>query len=69
MFGPQSVTDIDILDHGSSGDIGFWTGIQRATVEPVAMTLRISAVFRCQEGEWRMVHRHASMAMDEGKPS
>jgi ketosteroid isomerase-like protein len=68
MFGPQSVTELEIHDYGASGDFGFWAGLQRATVaikgraEPASMTLRVSEVFHRQEGEWRMVHRHASVA-------
>lgn len=68
MFGPESVTELEIHDYDASGDFGFWAGLQRATVaikgraEPADMTLRVSEVFHRQEGEWRMVHRHASVA-------
>jgi ketosteroid isomerase-like protein len=31
------------------------------------MTLRVSEVFRRKEGEWRMVHRHASVAKEADK--
>jgi ketosteroid isomerase-like protein len=73
MFGPESVTEIEIHDYGSSGDVGFWAGLQRATLaikgraEPAEMTLRVSEVFRRKEGEWRMVHRHASVAKEADK--
>ena len=30
----------------------------------VPMRLRVTEVFRLTNGEWRMVHRHASMAKD-----
>lgn len=72
-FGRESVTELEIHDYGSSGDMGFWAGIQRATlaikgrVEPVAMTLRISEVFLRKDDAWRMVHRHASIAKDHGQ--
>lgn len=67
-FNEGGATELDIRDQGASGDIGFWSGFQRARVllkdkdKPVDMVLRITEIFRRQDGEWRMVHRHASMA-------
>lgn len=55
----------DILHSGSSGDLGYWTGIQRSTVvprdqpEPVEMTLRVTELFRQVDGQWKLFHRHA----------
>ncbi|MGE0008006.1 MAG: nuclear transport factor 2 family protein [Parvibaculaceae bacterium] len=67
-FGPESITELEIHDYGSCGEMGFWAGLQRATVamkgraEPVSMTLRVSEVFLWKDEAWRMVHRHASVA-------
>jgi ketosteroid isomerase-like protein len=58
------------VQSGSSGGLGFWSGLQHATVrmagkkEPVHMKLRVTEVFRIEHGEWRLVHRHADMAKD-----
>jgi ketosteroid isomerase-like protein len=66
-FDKGSSGDFEILQSGSSGDMGFWTGIQHAKVmmkgkaEPVAMQLRTTEVFRRETGEWKLVHRHADM--------
>jgi ketosteroid isomerase-like protein len=65
-FGPNGITRFEIHDHGASGDLGFWTGFQLATVEidgkQQDMRIRITEVFRRISGEWKLVHRHASMA-------
>ena len=67
-FGAGSTTTLEFLDEGSSGDLAFWTGYQHADVEIEGksqhMTLRITEVFRRVDGEWKMVHRHASKAAD-----
>lgn len=47
------------------GELGFWTGFQIATVQlgkktsPQNMRLRVTEVFRKEDGEWKLIHRHA----------
>ena len=58
-------TELEILHSGESGDLAYWTGFQRASVkvesrrDPAPMTLRVTEVFRRENGEWKLVHRHA----------
>ena len=65
LFGPEGKTHFEILNAASSGDVAFWTGIQRAVVrvgdstEVVPMDLRVTEVFRREDGAWKLVHRHA----------
>ena len=55
----------EILHMGASGDIGYWVGIQRATThlesnpDPVPFNLRVTEIFRRENGNWKLVHRHA----------
>ncbi len=53
------------LHVAASETIGYWVFIQRGEVklqgaaEPVAGTLRVTEIFRREDGEWKLVHRHA----------
>lgn len=71
-FGPRGTTELQIKDRGASGDLAFWTGFQTAQVESdgkiTPMTIRVTEVYRLQQGEWKMVHRHASPAKEEPHP-
>jgi len=64
-FLPDSTSELEILDCGNDGDLGFWTGIQHATIKvkgkdvPVPYELRITEIFRREHGAWKLVHRHA----------
>lgn len=66
-FGPDSDGHFEVLNSGSSGDLAFWTGRQIASVgvkgqdQPVRMILRVSEVFRREDGQWKLVHRHADI--------
>ena len=64
-FGPQGSNAFRIVHEAEGGDIAYWSGVQEAVVEidgrPVPMTLRITELFRREEGEWTLVHRHADM--------
>jgi ketosteroid isomerase-like protein len=58
-------TDLEILHSGESGDLAYWTGIQRASVmvdgghDATPMALRVTEVYRREDGEWKLIHRHA----------
>jgi ketosteroid isomerase-like protein len=63
-FSPGGETTFEILDMAAGDDVAYWVGFQRARVrfagaDPVAMDLRVTEVFRREDGEWKLVHRHA----------
>ena len=64
-FLPGGTTELEVLHQGHGGDLGYWTGLQHATVvsgpdhKSVQMTLRVTEVFRRESGGWKLVHRHA----------
>ncbi len=74
-FAKGGDTHFEVLHYGWGGDFAYWVGFQRANarlmgrteVEP--MNLRVTEVFRRENGEWRLVHRHADTLASEPAPS
>jgi NAD(P)H-dependent FMN reductase/ketosteroid isomerase-like protein len=71
-FAEGSTGRFEVMHAGSSGGLGFWSGVQHAEVmmqdkgKPVSMQLRTTEIFRVEEGAWKLIHRHADMP-PEGK--
>lgn len=69
-FDTGSKGRFEILAKGSGSDFAYWTGIQHAEArmkgkdEAVPMRLRTTEVFRNENGEWKLVHRHADIIED-----
>ncbi|HEX3912754.1 MAG TPA: NAD(P)H-dependent oxidoreductase [Steroidobacteraceae bacterium] len=69
-FAPGGSSSFDVLQSGADGDIGYWTGFQRADArlgdgyKKVQMKLRVTELFRFQEGGWKLIHRHADDSAD-----
>jgi ketosteroid isomerase-like protein len=70
MFANSSGWSFELVAAGASGDLAYTVGYERHTtsvaggsVEP--HTLRVTQVYRREDGEWKVVHRHG----DEVKES
>ncbi|MGO4836815.1 nuclear transport factor 2 family protein, partial [Rhizobiaceae sp. 2RAB30] len=65
LFGPEGQTHFEVLHAASGEGVAYWTGIQCAVVrigdrtEAMPMDLRVTEVFRREDGAWKLVHRHA----------
>ncbi|HLF66767.1 MAG TPA: nuclear transport factor 2 family protein [Gammaproteobacteria bacterium] len=70
LFGADSDTHFEILDMGASESIAYWVGFQPSTVqmqgnkEIYPMNLRVTEIFRREDNEWKLIHRHADMLAD-----
>ena len=69
-FGPAGTTHFDVRDSAASDELAYWVGFQLAEVElkstgkKVPMRIRVTEIFRRSGSEWKLIHRHASMAKD-----
>jgi hypothetical protein len=51
------------LSVGASGDLAYIVGIEHTTANvggagPKSYSLRVTTIFRREDGEWKVVHRH-----------
>lgn len=59
------------LSCGVSADLAYTVAIERSSVrlvgqkEPAAMSLRVTHLFRKEQGEWKLLHRHADPLMSK----
>ena len=63
----------EIVAAGASGDLGYIVALERTTCSvagspPTPYALRSTTVFRREDGEWKVVHRHADPYDDAALP-
>lgn len=71
LFAKGSTGHFEVLASGSDGHLGYWTGVQHSESmmkgkdKPIPMRLRVTEIFRNEDGAWKLVHRHADMVPDD----
>ena len=59
----------DIIAAGASGDLAYTVAIERTRAsvagEPQEYQLRVTTVFRREDGDWKVVHRHGDALQSE----
>lgn len=63
-FSQGDPATFEVITAGASGDLGYLVGYEhtRTSIEgaaPADYHLRVTLIFRREDGEWRAVHRHA----------
>ena len=65
---------VEYISSGISGDLAYTVAIERSNVrladkqEPAGMVLRVTHLFRKENGSWKLVHRHADPVMEKAAP-
>jgi ketosteroid isomerase-like protein len=65
----------EYLSQGISGDIAYTIAIERSEPHiidqerPTPMVLRVTHIFRKEQGNWRLVHRHADPVTTKTSPA
>jgi len=62
-FSPGQSCTYDVRGAGVSGDLGYVVAIERSVAgthgsPPQTLTLRVTTIFRREQGDWKVVHRH-----------
>jgi ketosteroid isomerase-like protein len=62
-FSDATEFDFEVVAAGASGDLAYTVGYEhnrmKVAGEPRTYTLRVTHVYRREDGQWRIVHRHA----------
>lgn len=61
--------EFEVIGADTSGDLGYVVGIEHTTASaggapPQGYDLRVTTIFRRENGEWKAVHRHADPVPD-----
>lgn len=66
---------VEYVSSMSSGDLAYTVAIERATVrvgdadKPAPMALRVTHIYRKEDGAWKLVHRHADPLLAKTPPA
>lgn len=66
--------EYEVMAAGTSGDLAYVAGIEHTTASvdgaaPMSYALRVTTLFRREDGEWKIIHRHADPAPESGSAS
>jgi ketosteroid isomerase-like protein len=72
-FSDSETYDVEVVAAGASGDLAYTVGYEHNTVkvkgERRTYTLRVTHVYRREDGQWKIVHRHADTPPGDAKAS
>jgi ketosteroid isomerase-like protein len=71
-FSDSAEYEFEVTAAGASGDLAYTTGYEHNQVKvegrPRTYTLRVTHVYRREDGQWRIVHRHADVPPSADDP-
>ncbi len=73
-FSRCTAYSFEVVAAGASGDLAYTVGYERSSVSvdgrPVNNALRVTHVYRRENGEWKIVHRHGDfIPVDQSPPA
>ena len=72
LFKPGSENAFDTLHMAVADMLAYWVGVQRSVVRMqgqdagIPMNLRLTEIYRLEDGAWKLIHRHADMLAEDG---
>ncbi len=71
-FSNSAAYEFEVIAAGASGDLAYTVGYEHNQVkvngEPRSYTLRVTHVYRREDGQWRIVHRHGDTPPTDDGP-
>ena len=71
-FSDSEEYEFEVIAAGASGDLAYTVGYEHNRVkvdgQPRTYTLRVTHVYRREDGQWRIVHRHGDVPPAEDTP-
>ena len=71
-FSDSTAYEFEVIAASASGDLAYTVGYEHNQVkvngEARTYTLRVTHVYRREDGQWRIVHRHGEMPPTDGGP-
>lgn len=70
-FESSSANAFEVLHKDAGCDFAYWVGVQRTVArmagkdESIPMALRVTELFRRENGDWKLFHRHADRLAEE----
>jgi ketosteroid isomerase-like protein len=70
-----AAVNVEYVSSNVSGDLAYTVAIERSQVRlidqpaPSKMVLRVTHIFRHEEGRWKLVHRHADPLIETTAPA
>ena len=65
LFADSVAYEFEVVAAGASGDLAYTVGYEHNNVsvngKPTTYTLRVTHVYRREDGQWRIVHRHGDV--------
>ena len=71
LFEPGAKNEFEVMHQYADEHLAYWTGIQHSVLkmkgqdDPVIMHLRVTEIFRKENGAWKLMHRHADKLMEQ----